>query len=256
MPNDLGFWFWFWFWMIAAFVFLISSLVAVDASKNRIPTAGGRYGYGTDASIWFFGCLFPVTIWYVLPEYFIRRSRVLRWRTQKPTWEEGTNYCEDYIVTKEKERIIVFRRARWGFLDVVAAGWIGQFACVGIALLATHVIVLGDCFLFTLGCFFCCSCRFWFLRRRLPWIFDYQEDLFLKGARPLRSLSSIKDIQIVINEYGGNVWWHVNFTPDLQVRWGKKLFKGARLDYFKFESEAHVRIFAAELAKFICLRVK
>src|SRR5262249_10811930 len=127
-----------WFWLIPAFLIFISSLVALDARKNRIPTTGDDYGFTTGAFVWFLGCLF---FGMALGSYLYRRSCVLRWRKQRLAWDEGTNCCGDYVVEKENDRIIIFDRSR-KYSGLIALWVVCLLFCgiLGMSLLASAII--------------------------------------------------------------------------------------------------------------------
>jgi hypothetical protein len=250
-----------WFWLIPVFLFVASLFVALDAKKNRIPTTGDEYSLATGACVWFLGCF--LFIWVALPSYLYRRSSVLRWRAQRLTWDEGTNFCGDYVVRNDNARIVILLKSRWDLEKTLLVAGVGFFGLSGIGLLtmaiinwlqagADHtVLILVSLFCGFLAVGLGALARWQFVQSQLPWTLDRRADGFFKGDKPLRPLSSISHIELTAFELDGNKSWDVTFAPTLTVRWWNRLFKGAPRDSFVFESEVAARSFATELAEFL-----
>jgi hypothetical protein len=245
-----------WYWLIPVFLFAVSLFVALDAKKKRIPTTGDEYSLGTGSCVWFLGCF--LFIWVVLPEYLYRRSSVLRWRAQRLTWDEGTNFCGDYIVRKGDARIVILLITRWVFAQIILVAMAGFCGLLGIWVLviatidwlqagaADAVYILAGLFCGLLAVFFVFG-RWDLIQQQLPWVLDRHADVLFKGDKPLRPLSSISHIELTASRCNGNMSWEVTFAPALTRRW----WQGAPRDSFVFDSEVAARSFATELAMFL-----
>jgi hypothetical protein len=251
----------YWFWLIPVFLFAASLFVALDAKKNCIPTTGDEYSLATGACVWFLGCF--LFIWVALPSYLYRRSSVLRWRAQRLTWDEETNFCGDYVVRKGDGRIVILLKSRWDFEKIFLLAGAGFSGLSGIGLLAMAIIdwlqagadhtvlILVSLFCGVLAVGLGALARWELIQSQLPWILDRQADNLFKGDKPLRQLSSISHIELTAFEFHGNKSWEITFAPALTVRWWNRLFKGEPRDSFVFESEVAARSFATELEGFL-----
>ncbi len=74
---------------------MTSLWVAIDASRNRIPTYGKDYDLNTGAFTWFLGC---ILLWiFVFPAYWFRRASVLRRRGVEPTIEDENRALKEEL---------------------------------------------------------------------------------------------------------------------------------------------------------------
>jgi hypothetical protein len=90
---------------------------------------------------------------------------------------------------------------------------------------------------------------------RLPWILDRSQDLFLRGPKPLRPLSSITHVVISGAQVRSSYIYYVSFATENAQPMTTTVFLGLRDDLFAFGEQVVAVEFAAKVASFLGIRV-